>query len=77
MDKKISSEKVAAIKAEYEKSTDKNKKSFKEYLKDKAASDTSFVPWLYDFEQHEDFSNGLTRVPHDAFDAWIDTFDNY
>lgn len=79
IDKKpmVSPERLKQLREQYDKSPMKEKMSFKEFVKDRALSDTNFVPWLYNFEQHEDFNNGLTFIQHDAFDAWVDEFDNY
>lgn len=73
----ISPERLKQLREQYDQSPMKNKQSFKEYVKGRALSDTSFVPWLYNFEQNEDFNNGITLIQHDAFDAWVDEFDNY
>ena len=68
----ISPQKTAAVRAEYDRSPEKRQKSIQQYVREKASSDSTFVPWLFDFEQNEDFDNGLTMVHRTAFDNWTE-----
>ena len=51
-----------------------------EYARHLKKNDPNFVPWLFNFEQREgrsDLSTGMWRDVDDAFDNWIDIYNNY
>lgn len=76
----VSHEKTQEMVDRYNNDTEKGDMSRKEYAVHLSKHDPSFIPWLFNFEQREersDLSTGMSRTVLDAFDNWIDIYNNY
>ena len=76
----VPEEKTQKMVERYESDNDKGDMTREQYARHLYKNDPNFVPWLFNFEQNEgrsDLSTGMWRDVDDAFDNWIDIYNNY
>lgn len=79
-DLSVSEDKTKMMVQKYEADDNKGEMTREEYARHLKKNDPNFVPWLFNFEQREgrsDLSTGMWRDVDDAFDNWIDIYNNY
>ncbi len=76
----VPEDKTQEMVARYDSDENKGDMTRKDYAIHLSKHDPGFIPWLFDFEQNElrsDLSTGMSRSVNDAFDNWIDIYNNY